>query len=184
MAEDPTAAVAADFMEVAEEGFTGVEVSPAEVTLVTAAGTPQADIMAAATTAVTEGMGGVAGATAGASGATVGAVDIGATATAGDLASGGRIGVGDGDIRMATATAPGITPLTLMILTHTMVLQAMRILTAGTTILSRQIPAHGPRPTRTDRQEPGDRKARPTRPTETATSRPLRRVLRFAPLTG
>jgi hypothetical protein len=182
VAEDPTAAVAADFMEVAEEGFTGVEVSPAEVTLVTAAGTPQADIMAAATTAVTEGMGGVAGATAGASGATVGAVDIGATATAGDLASGGRIGVGD--IRMATATAPGITPLTLMILTHTMVLQAMRILTAGTTILSRQIPAHGPRPTRTDRQEPGDRKARPTRPTETATSRPLRPVLRFAPLTG
>src|SRR5437016_12393631 len=104
-------------MEAAGEGFTGVEVPPAEVTLVTAAGTPQADIMAAATTAVTEGLRGVAGATAGASGATVGAVDMGGTAMAGDLPSGGRIGGGDGAIRMATATAPGITMLTIMLLT-------------------------------------------------------------------
>jgi len=187
--EDSTAAVG--FMEVAGEGFTGVEVSPAEVTLVTAAGTPQADIMAAATTAVTEGLRGVAGATAGASGATLGAVDMGGTATAGDLPSDGRIGVGDGDIRMATATAPGMTLLTFMILTHTMVLQTIRrtigILTMRTTILPRQIPADGPRPTRTDLQDPGDlryREARPRRPTQTATSRPLHRVRRFAPLTG
>src|SRR6266566_2112260 len=157
-------------MEGAGEDFTGVEVSPAEVTLVTAAGTPQADIMAAATTAVTEGLRGVAGATAGASGATLGAVDMGGT---------------------ATATAPGITLLTFMILTHTMVLQAIRrtigILTMRTTILPRQIPADGPRPTRTDLQDAGDpryREARPTRPTQTATSRPLHRVRRFAPLTG
>src|SRR5438552_18587345 len=93
--EDSTAAVG--FMEVAEEGFTGVEVSPAGVTLVTAAGTPQADIMAAATTAVTEGLRGVAGATAGASGATVGAVDLGGTAPAGGLSSGPLMAAGDGD---------------------------------------------------------------------------------------
>src|SRR5439155_22835610 len=97
--EDSTAAVG--FMEVAGEGFTGVAVSPAEVTLVTAAGTPQADIMAAATTAVTEGLRGVAGAPAGASGATRRAVVMGGTATAGDLPSRGRIGVGDGAVRSA-----------------------------------------------------------------------------------
>jgi hypothetical protein len=190
-----TAAVAADFMEVAEEGFTAVEVSTAEATLVTASDTPSVDIVAAATTAVTVAMAGVAHATAGAGGATVGASDIGVTATDGagdgDLASGGRIGVGD--IRMATATAHGITRLTRMILTPTTVLQTIRrtirILTMGTTILRRQIPAggHGPRPTRTDRQDPGDpryREAQPTRPMQTATSRPLHRVRRFFPLTG
>src|SRR5437773_8593350 len=76
-------------------------------------------------------------------------------------------------------------------LTHTMVLQTIRrtigILTMRTTILPRQIPADGPRPTRTDLQDAGDpryREARPTRPTQTATSRPLHRVRRFAPLTG
>jgi hypothetical protein len=185
VAEDSTAAVAEDFMA-AEEGFTGVEVSTAEAALVTAADIPSADIVAAATTAV-------AAVTAGAAGGTAGAEDIGAedtvTGGAGDLALGGRIG--DGDIRMATATARGITRLTLMVLTHTTVFRTIprtiRILTTGTTILRRQIPAHGPRPTRTDPPDPGDpryRQAQPTRTTQTATSRPLRRVGRFSPLTG
>ncbi len=163
--EDSTAAVVVeDFMEAAEEGFTGVEVSTAEAALVTAADIPSADIVAVATTAVTAG-----------------AEDIGAedtvTGGAGDLASGGRIG--DGDIRMATATARGITRLTLIVLTHPTVLRTIprtiRILTTGTTILRRQIPAHDPRPTRTDPQDPGDPRYRQAQ---------FRRVGRFSPLTG
>jgi hypothetical protein len=184
--EDSTAEVAEDFMEVAEEVFTVVEASTPEGTLGTAADTPLADIVAAATTAVAAAMAGVAE-------ATVGAADIGDTATDGagdgDLASGGRIGVGD--IRMAMATARGITRLTFMILTHTTVLQTIRrtirILTTGTAILRRQIPAHGPRPTRTDPQDPGDPRNREVQPTQTtlaATPRPLRQVGRFSPLTG
>jgi hypothetical protein len=193
--EDSTAAVAEDFMEVAEEVFTVVEASTPEATLGTAADTPLADIVAAATTAVAAAMAGVAEATVGAGGATVGAADIGDTATDGagdgDLASAGRIGVGDGDIRMAMATDRGITRLTFMIPTHTTVLQTIRrttrIQTTGTTILRRQIPAHGPRPTRTDPQDPGDprnREAQPTQTTLAETPRPLRQVGRFSPLTG
>ena len=185
--EDSTVVVAAHFMEVAEEGFTGAEASTAEVALLTPADAPSADIVAAATTTA------VAAVTAGAAGGTAWAEDIGAedtvTGGAGDLALGGRIG--DGDIRMATATARGITRLTLMVLTHTTVFRTIprtiRILTTGTTILRRQIPAHGPRPTRTGPPDPGDpryRQAQPTRTTQTATSRPLRRVGRFSPLTG
>ena len=181
--EDSTAAVAEDFMEAAEEGFTGVEVSTAEAALVTPADIPSADIEEAATTAV-------AAVTAGAAGGMAGAEDIGVedtvTGGAGDLASGGRIGD-----RMATATARGITRLILIVLTHPTVLwtipRTIRILTTGMTILHRQIPAHGPRPTRTDPQDTGDppyRQAQPTRTTQTATSRPLRRVGRFSPLTG
>src|ERR1700732_3657425 len=102
--EDFTAAVAEDFMEVAEQGFTGLEVSTPEAALGTAADTSTEGIMAAipevgATTEVAAVMAGAAGA-----GATAGAADIGGEDTvtdgAGDLASGGRIGVGD--IRMAT----------------------------------------------------------------------------------
>jgi len=166
--EDSTAAVVVeDFMEAAEEGFTGVEVSTAEAALVTAADIPSADIVVVATTAVAA--------------VTAGAEDIGAEDTvmggAGDLASGGRIG--DGDIRMATATARGITRLTLIVLTHPTVLRTIprtiRILTTGTTILRRQIPAHDPRPTRTDPQDPGDPRYRQAQ---------FRRVGRFSPLTG
>ncbi len=182
--EDSTAAVAEDFMEVAEEGFTGVEVSTPETTLGTAADTlgtvvadtTTLDIVAAttedgATTEVAEVM---AGAMAGA--------DIGDEDTVmdgagvGDLASGGRIGVGD--IRMATTTTRGITRLTLIILTRTIWIR---------TILHRQILTHGPSPTRTDPQDPGDprhREAQPMPTTQTATSRPLRCVGRFSPWTG
>src|SRR5271169_6133362 len=108
------------------------------------------------------------------------AVTAGATGGDGELALGGRIGVGDGDIRMPT-TAPGITRPALIILTRTTVLRtiprATRILTTGTAIPHRQIPTHGPCPTRTDPQNPGDhryREAHPIRATQT----------RFFPLTG
>jgi hypothetical protein len=182
--EDSTAAVAEDSMGVAELGFTGVEVSTPEATLGMAADTTTADIVAVttedgATTEVAAVMVGLAGA-----GATAGAEDIGAEDTvtdgAGDLASGGRIGVGD--IRMATTTARDITRPTLIILTRT-----IRILTTGTTILHRQIPTHSPSPTRTLPSNPGDHRHRETqsmRTTQTATSRHLRRVGRFSPLTG
>jgi hypothetical protein len=183
--EDSTVAVEEDFMEVAEEGFTAVQVSTPEATLGTA-DTTTADIVAAtmedgATTEVAAVMAGLAGA-----GATAGAEDIGAEDTVtdgagdGDLASGGRTGVGD--IRMATTTTRGITRPTLIILIRT-----IRILTTGATILHRQILTHGPSPTRTDPPDPGDprhREAQATRTMQKATSRPLHRVGRLSPLTG
>jgi hypothetical protein len=158
--EDSTAAVAEDFMEVvAEEGFTGVEGSTPKATLGTE-DTTTADIVAATMEAgaTTE----VAAVTAG---ATAGAEDIGAEDTVtdgagvGDLASGGRIGVGD--IRMATTTTRGITRPILIILIR------IRILTTGTTILDRQILTHGPSPTRMDPPDPGDPRHRETQPTRT-----------------
>src|SRR5580700_5458486 len=100
------------FTAVGEEGFTGVQVSTL-ATLGTAADTTTADIVVA-TTAGAE-------VTAGAAGATAGAEDIGGEDTVtdgvGDLALGGHIGVGDGDIRMPTTTR-GITRPTLIILTR------------------------------------------------------------------
>jgi hypothetical protein len=182
--EDSTAAVAEDFTEAAEEGFTGVEVSTPEATLGTAADAPTAGIVAATMEVV--------GTTEGAA-VTAGAEDIGAedTVTDGDLALGGRIGVGDGDIRMPTTTARGITRPILIILTRTtvlrIILRPIRILARGMTILHLQIPPHGPSPIRTARQDSGDpryREAHSTRTPQTATSRPLRRVGRFTPLTG
>jgi hypothetical protein len=177
VAEDFMEVAAADFMEVAAAGFGGVEVSTPEATLGMAADTTTADIVVA-TTEVGALMAGAVG-----PGATGGEEDFGAEDTVtdgdGDLASGGRIGVGD--IHMATTTTRGITRPTLIILTRT-----IRTLTTGATILHRQIPTHGPSPTRTDPQDPGDprhREAQPTRTTHTATSWPLRRVGRFSPLT-
>jgi hypothetical protein len=180
---DSTAAVAEDFTAVGEEGFTGVQVSTL-ATLGTAADTTTADIVAA-TPAGAE-------VTAGAAGATAGAEDLGGEDTVtdgvGDLALGGHIGVGD--IPMPTTTR-GITRPTLIILTRTTVLRTtppvIRILTTGTTILHRQIPARGPNPTRTDPQDPGDpryQEAQRARTTQTAMSRPLRLVRRFSPLTA
>jgi hypothetical protein len=177
--EDSTAAAEEDFMEaVAEEGFTGVEVSTPEATLGMAADTTTADIVAA-----TMGDGAITEVAA----VTAGAEDIGAegmvTDGDGGLASGGRIGVGD--IRTATTTTRGITRPTLIILTRTI---RIRILTAGTPILHRQILTHRPSPTREFPSNPGDpphrEKTQPTRTTQTATSGPLRRVSRLSPLTG
>jgi hypothetical protein len=180
VAEDFMAAVEEDFMAAVEEGFRGVEVSTPAATLGTA-DTTTADIVAAITedVATTEVAAVMAGATAAAE-------DIGAEDTvtdgAGDLASGGRIGVGD--IRMATTTTRGITLPTHIILTRTI---RIRILTTGTAILHRQILTQGPSPTRTDPPDPGDprhREAQPTRTTQTATSPRLHRVGRLSPLTG
>jgi len=177
--EDSTAA--ADFMGVADQGFTGVEVSTPEATLPIAADTTTADIVAVTTEdgATTEVAAVMAGAGAG---GMAGPEDIGAEDTvtdgAGDLASGGRMGVGD--IRMATTTARDITRPTLLILTCT-----IPVLTTGTTIFHPQIPTHGLSPTRMDPQDhgaPRHREAQPMRTTQTATSRRLRR--RFSPLTG
>jgi len=182
---DSTAALAEDFMEAGEEGFTEVQGST-PVTLGTAADTITADIVAATT--------GVAAVLAGAAGATAGAEDTGAedavTDGVGDLDLGGHMGAGDGGIRMPTTTR-GITRPTLILPTRTTVLRttppAIRILTTGTTILHQQIPTLGPSPTRTDPQDPGDRRyqeAHPTRTPQTSMSRPLRCVGRFRPLTG
>ena len=160
-AEDSTAA--ADFMEVAEEGFTAVVDSTAEVILGSAPDTPTAYIVEEALEggAITEVAAG-----------TVGAEDIGdegtATDGAGGLALGGRIGVGDGDIRMATTTARGFTRAILIIPTRTTVLRTMRrtirMPITGTTILRLQIPTHGPCPTITDAQDPGDLRYREAQP--------------------
>jgi hypothetical protein len=172
--EDSTAAVAEDFTGVAERRFTAEEVSPEEPALGLPADARLADFVAAPSE--------VAVALAGADG--IGVEDT-VTAGAGDLALGGRIGVGDGDIRMAT-TAPGITRLTRIMVLRT-IPRAIPIRTMGTMILPRQGPTRGPYPTRTDRQDPGDhrcREAHRTRATPTATSQPFGRVGRFCLLTG
>jgi len=164
-------------MEVAEERSAEVEVSTAEDALGSAADAPATFEVAAVS---------------------AGAEEIGAEDSVSeedgdgdlDLALGGRIGVGDGDIRMAT-TARGTTRPILIILTLTTALRTippgMRILTTGTTILHRQIPGCGPNLTRTDQQDPGDlryQEAERMQITETATSRPLRRAVLLSPLTA
>ncbi len=187
--EDSTAAVAADFMEAAEQRFMAEEVLAVESTLHTLVDDPTLAIVAATTqgTAITEGT----VTTEVTAGATAGAADIGAedmvTDGAGELALGGRIGVGDGAIRMPPITVPGITGLTLIILTRATVPRtipmAIRILTTETTILPRQIPTHGRSRTRADLQEPGDLRClegHPTRATQTAAQR---REGQFYPLT-
>jgi hypothetical protein len=186
--EDSTAAVAEDFMEVAEERFTVVEASPGEAALGSAADARSADFVEAASTEVAAVSAGAAEATVGVGEATVGAAEatageegIGAEDMAdgvGDLVLGGRIGAGDGDIRIPTTTAPGITRLALIILTRTTVLRtiprAIRILTTGTAILRRQTPTHGPGPTRTDPQNPGDHRCQRAHPTRTRATQTLR----------
>jgi len=181
--EDSTAAGAEDFMEVAEERFAEVEVS-------TAADAPGSE--------VAQGSAADASATSEVAAVSAGAEEIGAEDTVSeedgdgdlDLALGGRIGVGDGDIRMAT-TARGTTRPILITLTRTTVLRTIppgiRILTTGTTILHRQVPRFGLSPTRTDPQDPGDlryQEAERMQITETATSRPLRRAVLLSPLTA
>jgi len=184
--EDSTAAVAADFMA-AGQRFTGVEVSAAECTLGLSVDARTADIMVAtmeggATTAD------ITAVTAGAAG--IGAMDM-VMDGAGELALAGRIGVGDGDIRMAPTTIRDITRLDLITLTRPTVLRAIprpiRIKATGATILHREIPTHGRSLTRTVPQDTGRHRRRETysvRTTETLAPRPLRRVGRFCPLTG
>ena len=166
--EVSTAAVAADFMEVAEQRFTGEEVSPAEAALGSSADAPTQDIVAApmqgeATTEVGATME-LAAVMDGAAAVTDGVAGIGVEDTAtdgvGELALVGRIGVGEGDIRMPLTTALGITRPVLITLTRTtvlrMILRAIRIPTTVTAILRREIPTRGPCPIRTDLRDPGD----------------------------
>jgi hypothetical protein len=182
-----TAAVEADFMVVAEQRFTAEGVLAAEPTLRTLVDDLMPVIVAAtmegaATTVVAAVMAGATGGVAG-----IGAEDT-VMDGAGELALGGRIGVGDGAIRMATIIVPGITGHTPITLTRTtalrMIPMAIRILTAGTTILPRQIPMHGRSPTRADRREPGDRRYREAHPTRATQTAAMRRAGRFCPLTG
>ena len=149
---------AEDFMEVAEERSAEVEVSPAE----DAPGSAEA---APGSAADALGLAADAPATSEVAVVSAGAEEIGAADSVtdedgdGDLGLGGRIGVGDGAIRMATTTLGTTRPI-LIILTRTTVLRTiplgMRILTTGTMILHRQIPGCGRSPTRTDPQDPGD----------------------------
>jgi len=129
-------AVAADFMEVAEEGFTVVEVlaEEAAATLVSAADIRMAAVIvadmgaedivaattvAAVTTAVAAAMDGAGGATAGA--AEVGVTEeVGAEAGVGDLDMVGRIGDMAGDIRMATTATRITRPTVILIRTRRM----------------------------------------------------------------
>lgn len=126
-AEDFTAAVEAD-STVARQV---VSMVAAEVTMATAADIPIPVTTEVATTVDT-----------------VGTADIGAIHTtvmdgAGDgvLASGGRIG--DGDIRMATATALRI-PLPTLTTTRMIVLRDTHVLPTGTMTLRLRIPAQNP----------------------------------------
>lgn len=158
--EEDSTAEAEGFMEAAGERFAEAEASPGEAGLGSWADARLADFVEAASIEVAAVSAGVAGASAGVEG--IGAEDTG-TDGAGDSALGGRTGVGEGAIRMATTTAPGIMGMTLIILTRTTVLRtiprAIRILTMGTTILRRR-PMHGRSLTRTDLQGPGDRRYR------------------------
>jgi hypothetical protein len=172
--EDSTEAGAVDFTEVAEQHSTAEGVLAAGSTLGLSADTRTPHIVAATmegtpttgVTATTEGTAVTAGATGGAAG--IGAEDM-VTDGAGELALGGRIGAGDGVIRIPLITVPGITRLDLIILTRTTalraILRAIRILATGMTILPRQIPTRGLSPIRAGRQDPGDHRYLQARPT-------------------
>ena len=127
MEADFTAAVEADFTAARQE----VSMVAAEVTMATTADIPTSVTVEVATTVDT-----------------VGTADIGAIHTtvmdgAGDgvLALGGRIG--DGDIRMATATALRI-PLPTLTTTRMIVLRDTHVLPTGTMTLRLRIPAQNP----------------------------------------
>ena len=131
------AAVAADFMEVVEAGFTAVEVLAEEAAAtLSAAGIRMAAVIVAdmvaedieAATMVAAVTTVVTAATAGAAGATDGAAEVGATEEvgaeagvgAGDLATAGRIGDMAGDIRMATTATRITRPTVILIRTRRM----------------------------------------------------------------
>jgi hypothetical protein len=84
----------------------------------------------------------------------------------GVLALGGHIGVGDGDTRMATATALG-GPIPTITPTITTRLPTIGILTTGTTILRRQVLAKAQRPTQTAPLDLGDLQCREALPPPT-----------------
>ncbi len=198
-AEGDFTAVEEDFTEVGEaERSAGVEDSTAEAALgraayITTAELVEGDITEAGAVMVAGATTEVGAVTVGVAGATDGAEDIGAEDTvtdgAGESVLGGRIG--DGDIRMGTITARGITGRTVITLTRTTVLrtipETILIRTIGTTTRHLQIPTHDRDPIRTDRPDPGDlryRKAERMQTTEIVEARPVRRVDGWFPLTG
>lgn len=136
-AEDFTAAVEADSTVARQEVF----MVAAEVTMATAADVPTSVTMAVATPVGADTTDTVV--------ATAGVADIraiDATVGAGDgvLALGGRIGIGDGDIRMTTMdTALGITLPTLTT-TRMIVLRDTHALLTETTTRRHRIPAPNP----------------------------------------
>jgi hypothetical protein len=141
-AEDFTAALEADSTVARQE----VSMVAAEVTMVTAADIPMPVTMEVATTVDTVVMAGmVVGMVATDGMADIGAIHTTVTDGAGDgvLALGGRIGVGDGDTRMATATALCIT-LPILTTTHMIVLRDTHVLPTGTMTLRLRIPAQSP----------------------------------------
>ena len=114
----------------------------AEVTMVTAADVRTWATMAEATMVDMADMAGMV--------ATDGMAEIGAihttvtvTDTDGDSGLAGRIGVGDGDTRMATAIALGIT-LPILTITRRIALRATHVLPMGPTILRHRIPIQNP----------------------------------------
>jgi hypothetical protein len=141
-AEDFTAAVAVDSTVARQE----VSMVAAEVTMATAADIPTSVTVEVATTVDTVVM--AVTVEVATTVDTVGTADIGAIHTtvmdgAGDgvLALGGRIG--DGDIRMATATALRIRLPTLTT-TRMIVLRDTHVLPTGTMTLRLRIPAQNP----------------------------------------
>jgi hypothetical protein len=118
---------------------------------------------------------------------TDGEADIGAIrATVGagdgvlDLALGGRMGVGDGDTRMATSTALRIT-LPTPTPTRRIALRATGVLPMGAPTLRHQIPTRNPEATSRSLGNP--RQELLARTTRFAMSPPLPRALRFCRLT-
>jgi len=120
----------------------------AEVTMATAADIPMPVTMEVATTeevamAATTEVATTVETVVMAGMADIGAIHTTVTDGAGVLALGGRIGVGVGDTRMATATALGITLLTLTT-TRMIALRDTHVLPTGTTTLRHRIPVQNP----------------------------------------
>jgi len=114
----------------------GASMLAAEVTMVTPADVPTSVTSVEATTVDMAD--------------TAGMVEIGVvhttvtvTDTDGDSGLAGRIGVGDGDTRMATAIALGIT-LPILTITRRIALRATHVLPMGPTILRHRIPIQNP----------------------------------------
>ena len=183
MEEDSTAAVAEDFMEVAEQGFTGVEVSTPEATLDIAADTPTADIVAATTedAATTE----VAAVMAGGVGLRPGRKILG---------PGIRLRMGLGIWLRLAVLGLGISVWLLLQPRYyapdpyySYPYYPHPDPNNGDDDPRPADPNARPEPNRKVPSNPGDprhRETQPTRTTQTATSRPLHRVGRLSPLTG
>jgi type II secretory pathway component HofQ len=136
-AAEVTMVAAAEVIMVAAEELTMVA---AEVTMVTVADVPTSVTMAEATMVDAADMAGMV-ATDGM--AEIGAIHTTVTDRAGDSGLAGRIGVGDGDTRTATAIALGITPPTPIIIRR-IALRVTHVLPMGPTTPRHRIPVQNP----------------------------------------